>query len=206
MSSEIFIRRPETKDFDAVLECLISYRLHRLGGSKFVDPDFPADSLLTVRNTFCIVDFVNRAWVAEKDGDVLGFCCWDWMDQTMGIAKTVLITVRQEARKLGVGYLLQLARQEEMRAAGAVELHTWSDDPKAIEWYCKKFGYRPQGVEPIHHCLHLFLCGPRAAWGIHRGHVQYAQLTHLRLDLTHRMSSADELSKNGSGKASLRQT
>ncbi len=185
---QVVVRRPEARDFDAVLDCLVAYRLHRLGSSQFVDPDFPAGTLLTLRNTFCVVDFAERAWVAEQAGDVLGFCCWDWQDKAAGIAKTVLMVVRHEARRLGVGQLLQCARQDEARAAGAVELHTWCDDPRTTEWYCKGFGYRPLGIEPIHHCLHLFVCSSRTAWGIHRGHVQQAQLTHLRLDWSTRGS------------------
>ena len=134
-----------------------------------------------MRNKPSIVDFVHNTWVAVRNGTVIGFCCWDWLDQAAGSARTVLICVRPEARSLRVGDALQAARQEDMCAAGAVEVHTWSDDPRVVNWYCRKFGYERLGTEPIHHTLHLFVCDSKAAWGIHRGHLEFGQLTHLRL-------------------------
>lgn len=178
------IRPPSIDDFESSLDCLVSYRLHRLGQVGRLDSDFPEEAILTVRNKPSIVDFAQRTTVAVRDGVVLGFCCWDWLDAARRIAHTVLISVRPEARVLGVGEALQIARLNEMRAAGAVEVHTWCDDPRAVNWYCRKFGYERLGQEPIHHTLHLFLCGSRSAWGIHRGHRQSGQLTHLRLALS----------------------
>jgi len=177
------IRRPALGDFDSCLECLNNYRLHPLQGTRSLDADFPEDAILTVRNRPALVDFSHRTLVAVRDGAVLGFCCWDWLDVTKGVAKTVLISVRPEARAWGVGDALQIARLSDIRATGAVEVHTWRDDPRVVNWYCKKFGYERLAQEPIHHTMHLFVCGDRSAWAIHRGHAAFSQLTHLRLSL-----------------------
>lgn len=183
MPSDFDIRRPTIDDFESALDCLVSYRVHRLQGGGRLDPDFPESAILTVRNKPCVIDFAHHTWVAVRDGVVLGFCCWDWLNRDAGSARTVLICARPEARALGVGERLQTARQEDMRAAGAVEVHTWSDDPRVVNWYCRKFGYERLGAEPIHHTLHLFVCGSKAAWGIHRGHLEFGEITHLRLAL-----------------------
>lgn len=186
MTLGISIRRPHAGDFDSALACLQTYRVHPLGESDLIDPDFPGEALLSVRNKVLRIDFDVGTWVAVRKGEVLGFCCWAWLDYPARIAKTVLIATRQEARKLGVGDLLQQARQEDMSASGAREVHTWCDDARVVTWYCRKYGYQSVGVEPVRHTLHLFTCGSRFAWCIHRGHVQQSQLTHLRLDLTKR--------------------
>jgi len=183
MTGDVIVRRPRAGDFAAVLDCLAAYRFHVLGSTPCADPDFAADEVLTVRNQIGVIDLDRRSWVAEHDGVVVGFCCWDWHDRGAREAKTVLISVRPEARRLGAGHKLQSARQDEMRAAGARLVHTWSDDPAAIHWYCNKFGYEQLGAAPIHHCLHLIRHGAQAAWGIHRGHRASEHLVHLRLVL-----------------------
>lgn len=177
------LRAPTEQDIPGIFRCLASYRLHPLGGSDTVDPDFAPDVILSVRNSICDVNLEEKCWVAEGEGRLLGFCCWDWQDEREGIAKTVLITVVPEARSTGVGYLLQLRRLDEMREEGAREVHTWSDDPKSIRWYQERFGYENLGYEPIFHCLHRFRFGDRDFWGIHRGFVDRDQLAHLRLVL-----------------------
>lgn len=117
-----------------------------------------------------------------RDDQLLGFCCWDWQEETSQVAKTVLITVVPEARSSGVGAMLQNRRLDEMRELGAREVHTYSDDPKAIRWYQERFGYRVIGYEPIYHCLHRFRFGDATYWGIHRGFPDRTELAHLRLE------------------------
>lgn len=181
--SNVILRRPMETDLDGVLACLAAYRFHVLAAGPLADPDFPVDALLTVRNRICVIDLAERCFVAEQNRLVVGFCCWDWLDLSARQAKTVLISVRDEARGAGLGRLLQIARQDDMRRAGAREIHTWSDDPKAIRWYCGHFGYEQLGEEPIHHALHRIVAGSRSVWGIHRGHVEFGRLAHLRLRL-----------------------
>ncbi|HEU4828441.1 MAG TPA: GNAT family N-acetyltransferase [Gemmatimonadales bacterium] len=177
------VRRVEEGDVDAIFACLRTYGFHLLGG-RFADPDFPADAVLSVRNAISHCDLRERCWLAERDGSVLGFCSWDWIDQGNGSAKTLLIVVLPSARSLGVGSLLQRRRMEEMRDLGAREVHTWSDDPKAIQWYQGRFGYAEVGREPLLHCLHRFQWGDRAEWGIHRGFREQDELAHLVANLT----------------------
>lgn len=177
------IRRVEARDVDAVFACLRTYGFHLLGG-RFADPDYPADAVLHVRNAISHFDLRERCWLAERDGAVLGFCSWDWLDEAKGQAKTLLIVVLPAARSLGVGSQLQRRRMQEMQASGALEVHTWSDDPKAIAWYKEHFGYVELGREALLHCLHHFRWGEQAAWGIHRGFRARDELAHLVADLT----------------------
>lgn len=183
ISVNMDIKRPDESHVSAILRCLGAYRFHVFGDSDSADPDFPQDAILSVRNGICHVNLHERCWVAEHDGSVVGFCCWAWRDQKQRSAKTVLISVLPEARSLGVGPLLQRQRLDEMRKQGAREVHTWSDDPKAIRWYQMQFGYQLVDYEPIHHCIHYFSFGERGCWGIHRGFVENDQLAHLVLAL-----------------------
>lgn len=176
----IEIRRPGEGDLDSLFSCLKTYHLHLLGTASVTDPDFPGDAILSVRNAFCYVNLAEKCWIAEQGQQVLGFCCWDWNDPAQKSAKTILISVLPEARSLGIGSLLQQRRMNEMYEAGAKEVHTWSDDPKSIQWYQQRFGYELIGYEPIYHCLHCFTLNERAVWGIHRGFVERNQLAHLR--------------------------
>ena len=111
------IRRVEARDVDAVFGCLRTYGFHLLGGPS-ADPDFPAGAVLSVRNAISHFDLRERCWLAEREGAVLGFCSWAWIDEAQGIAKTLLIVVLPAARSLGVGSLLQQRRMEEMRELG----------------------------------------------------------------------------------------
>jgi ribosomal protein S18 acetylase RimI-like enzyme len=177
------IRRLEEQDIGGVLACLRTYGFHLLDG-RVADSDFPDDAVLSVRNAISDFDLRERCWLAERDGSVLGFCSWDWLDQPQRLAKTLLIVVLPAARSLGVGSMLQRRRMAEMKEAGAREVHTWSDDPGAIQWYKDRFGYVEVGRAPLLHCLHRFRWGERSEWGIHRGFRDRDELAHLVADLT----------------------
>jgi GNAT superfamily N-acetyltransferase len=172
------IVRPSAALVPAMFACLADYRVHRLGDSPRLDPDFDHGAILAVRNAIARVDLAEKCWIAVAGRDVLGFCCWDWLDAARGQAKTVLLAVRRDSRRLGVGSLLQQRRIEEMLSAGAREVHTWSDDAQAVEWYLRR-GYDRLGEEPLCHCLHLFTLGREAWWAVHRGHETSRHLTHL---------------------------
>lgn len=178
---DIEVRRADESLRDGIFDCLRAYRFHLLGEEMRADPDFPEEAILSVRNAICSINLEEKCWVATRGTKVLGFCCWDWRDVALRSAKTVLITVVPEARSLGIGSLLQRRRLEEMGEQGAVDVHTWSDDPKAIRWYQERFGYQLLGYEPIYHCLHRFTLGQQTFWGIHRGFVESEQLAHLML-------------------------
>lgn len=163
----------------AVLEVLAEYRVHPLGGAVLADPDMPADGLLSLRNAIVEVELGSRALVADLGGALVGFACWGWHDRPAAAARTILITVRGRARGAGVGTALQRARMEEMRSAGARSVHTWSDDPAAVAWYERNFGYRRIAEEPVRHALHRFQLGERSWWAVHRGFPGHATLAHL---------------------------
>ncbi|HET7601717.1 MAG TPA: GNAT family N-acetyltransferase [Gemmatimonadales bacterium] len=173
------IRVPALADMPAVFSVLAEYRLHVLGSGSLADPDFPADALLPLRNSIIDVDLASHALVAEHHGAVAGFCCWNWLDEAAREAKTVLISVRRSHRGGGIGAALQQARMDAMWAAGARNIHTWSDDPSAIAWYQRHFGYVALDEEPIRHALHRFHLGDETWWAVHRGFPERASLTHL---------------------------
>ncbi|MGP8233686.1 MAG: GNAT family N-acetyltransferase [Methylovirgula sp.] len=176
------IREPCVEDVSGIFGCLAAYNVHLLSDASRADSDFAEDAIIAVRNKISHINLSDKCWVAAENDMILGFCCWDWLDEAAGAAKTVLISALPEARRLGVGQYLQKRRQEEMRARDAREVHTWSDDPAAIKWYQKMFGYQLIGYEPIRHSLHRFhFDGANSVWAIHRGFIEREQLAHLRL-------------------------
>jgi GNAT superfamily N-acetyltransferase len=177
------IRGPRQDDLDGVFDCVRTYDFHLLQPGGIADPGFPEDAILAVRNRIVEIDLQKRCWVAAGDGRILGFCCWGWLDEVARKARTILICVRPEARKFGIGSLLQERRMLEMREAGARELHTWSVDPQSVRWYETHFGYRDVGEEPLRHSLHRWFWNDRSYWGIHRGFRGRDMLTHLVTDL-----------------------
>ncbi|MDC0336213.1 GNAT family N-acetyltransferase [Pseudodesulfovibrio sp.] len=92
---------------------------------------------------------LTHAWVALKDGQVVGFTGLTMLDDTR--AKTTLLAVLPEYRQHGFGRMLQ---EKRMRAAiylGAETLITNADNPKVIAWYTKFFGYRELKTIPKEH-------------------------------------------------------
>lgn len=173
------IRPPASSEMPDVFGVLAEYRVQRLGTAALADTDFPSDAILSLRNAIVDVDLGARALVALELGSVVGFCCWDWLDEASRAAKTVLICVRRACRGTGTGARLQRARMTAMWEAGAQSIHTWSDDPAAIAWYERHFGYTRMGEEPIRHALHRFHLGDKTWWALHRGFPDRATLTHL---------------------------
>jgi GNAT superfamily N-acetyltransferase len=183
------LRTPREEDLVGVFACLRSYGHHLLGDHEVADPDFCDDAILTVRNGIVHVDLEDKAWVAARGDEVVGFCCWDWIDRGRGSAMTILIAVLPSARGVGAGSLLQRRRMDDMRVRGAREVHTWTDGTDSADWFCRRFGYRAIGVEPVRHALHCWLWRGQTYWGIHRGHRSAETLTHLVADLTVRRAS-----------------
>jgi N-acetylglutamate synthase-like GNAT family acetyltransferase len=179
----ITIRKPDYADLGGIFHCLRFYNLHVLWGDKErIDHDFDDEHIMTVRNSISHINLADKCWIADDGDEVLGFCCWDWRDEESGSAKTVLISVTDAGKTRAVGKMLQQRRQDDMRDRGARELHTWSDDPRAVKWYQRAFGYEIMGQEPIRHSLHRFhFDGEGEVWAMHRGFKQYDMLTHLRL-------------------------
>jgi len=182
-AEDVEIRRPDETDLPGICHCLRDHGFHMLGDGPTADPDFPQDVRLSVHNAVREVNLEEKCWVAIRDGEVLGFCSWAWQDYSRRIAKTVVLSVLCEVRRLGLDRWLLSQNQEEISAEGGRELHVWSDDPKAIAWYQQRLGYTLVGPEPLNHCLHRFHCGDQTVWGIHRGRTGRDQLAHLRVKL-----------------------
>lgn len=178
------VRPPKERELAGVFACLRTYGFRLLGSAGPVaDPDFSNDAVLSLRNRLTYVDLEDKCFVATSGGEVAGLCCWAWLDERRGIAKTVLICVLPELRNRGFGALLQERRMRDMRERGARELHTWSVDPRAVDWYERRFGYRAVGVEPVRHALHRWNWRDQVFWGIHRGYLGRDEMTHLVADL-----------------------
>lgn len=107
------------------------------------------------------------AFVARLDGRVVGVAGYKVLSADR--AKTTLLAVLPEARRHGIGRLLQEKRMDVLHGMGIKTLSTNSDRPETIAWYEKHFGYVRVGSLPK---LHPF------------GHEGIAEWTTLETDLT----------------------
>ena len=88
-------------------------------------------------------------FVAEVDNHVAGFCGYKILSPTE--AKTELMVVDKNYRKLGIGFILQKKRMMDMYEKGIKTLTTNTDLPATIAWYKKHFGYKETGqLKKIH--------------------------------------------------------
>ncbi|MHA2218441.1 MAG: GNAT family N-acetyltransferase [Candidatus Hodarchaeales archaeon] len=81
--------------------------------------------------------------VAKIEGKIVGVCGFKMISKTKG--KTTLLAVHPKYRGNGIGSALQIKRMNEMIKRGAVKIITNADNPKTIDWYKKKFGYKEIG-------------------------------------------------------------
>ncbi len=130
----IQIRRPGKEDWERILEILETANFHHIGGREM--PAFP----------------LSDCFVAVAGGRVIGVAGYRILDDTT--AKTTLLAVDPEHRRDAVGAALQTARQDFLRGRGIKTLYTNADDERVIDWYIRRFGYRPTGkripkVEPF---------------------------------------------------------
>lgn len=100
-------------------------------------------------------------------GRIVGVAGYKVLSATQ--AKTTLLAVLPEVRRLGIGRMLQERRMDALCALGIQTLSTNSDRPETIAWYEKHFGYVRVGALPK---LHPF------------GHEGIPQWTTLETDLT----------------------
>ncbi len=83
------------------------------------------------------------------DGRIVGVAGYKVLSATT--AKTTLLAVLPEARRCGVGRLLQERRMDALCALGVRTLTTNSDRPETIAWYEKYFGYvRVGALQKLH--------------------------------------------------------
>jgi len=91
----------------------------------------------------------QRAWVAEADGQVVGFARarlrWEVSERSLG---WLWIGVRPEHRGQSLGGALYDLAATHLLAAGAERLETYTDD-SAGRTFLEERGFREQGGEPI---------------------------------------------------------
>jgi ribosomal-protein-alanine N-acetyltransferase len=88
-------------------------------------------------------------FVAKVDGEIVGAAGYKILSQTE--AKTTLMAVLPEHRRLGIGRLLQEKRMKTLCEKGIKTLTTNADIPETITWYKKYFGYKEVGkVKKVH--------------------------------------------------------
>ena len=165
---------------DGIIHVLKSYDFTVLPEepNSVIDTRFPDQFLISNH----VSEFVwDRSFVAEHDGEIVGFCHYTIIDQHS--AQTRLLAVLPEHQSLGLGKQLQIARMKAAYGQGIEKLHTHSEHPKSIEWYKKHFGYIDHGsVESLHGLL-FFRLPDRVVWGLHYGFQEYPVLRKLVCNL-----------------------
>ncbi|WP_276258061.1 GNAT family N-acetyltransferase [Haloglomus litoreum] len=96
---------------------------------------------------------VENSFVAEDGEDVVGTASYIVHSDTL--AETASMAVHPDYRGEGLGYRLQAARLEEMRARGIETVRTETDRPGTIDWYIEHFGYERVGTNPKKHDFSL---------------------------------------------------
>ncbi len=128
---EIVIERAREEDRPRIFELLEQANMHRVPSEEM--------PTLTYENYF----------VARFEGKIVGFSGYKILNPTE--AKTELMVVDKRSRGLGVGYLLQQRRMDEMLSRGIRRLTTNADLPETIAWYQKHFGYQEVGkLQKLH--------------------------------------------------------
>lgn len=96
---------------------------------------------------------VAHAFVAEAEGRIVGTCSYLLLADD--VAETASLAVDPAVKGGGVGFRLQQARLDEMRARGIRKVRTETDRPETIRWYIDRFGYRVVGTNPKKHDFSL---------------------------------------------------
>ena len=96
---------------------------------------------------------VPHSFVAEIAGRIVGTC--SYLLLAAGVAETASLAVDPTFKGKGVGFRLQQARLDEMRARGIRKVRTETDRPETISWYVERFGYRIVGINPKKHDFSL---------------------------------------------------
>lgn len=137
----IEIRKMKQEDLDPALALLDGWSMAPLSPTQDI-PD-PERTTLNIENSF----------VALDDGKLVGVA--SYIILSAETAETASLAVAKGCQGLGVGYLLQKARVEEMKLKGIKILRTETDRPETIDWYIKKFGYRIVGTNRKKHSFSL---------------------------------------------------
>lgn len=138
----IAIRRPSEADWDAIVAVLKTANFDAIGSPEMAE--FP----------------LENCFVACCGALIVGVGGYRILDSHR--AKTTLLAVRPEWRGRGIGDLLQTARIAAMKAAGAKEIYTNTDDDAVIAWLERRYGFRRTGT--VIPKLHAFGRTDRDHW------------------------------------------
>ena len=138
---ELIIRKMRRGDVSAAIELLEAWNMAPRSPSKS-EPD-PERSSLILENSF----------VAVRAGGIVGVC--SYILGKPGEGETASLAVDPSCLGQGIGYKLQQARLNEMRARGVRKVRTETDRPETIRWYVSNFGYRIVGTNPKKHTFGL---------------------------------------------------
>lgn len=121
----ITIRRPTEKDAGAISAVLKTANFDAVGSPEM--PEFP----------------LSDCFVAVVEAKVVGVSGYRLLNAATG--KTTLLAVHPAWRGHGIGNMLQEARLEFMRLAGAKRIFTNTDDEAVIAWLERHWGFRRSG-------------------------------------------------------------
>lgn len=163
---KIIIRKALETDIDQILLVLRTYNFHVLAPREghVLDQDFGQE--ITVYNSVSEIK-LDWSWVALIKNQIVGFA--NYKEENRSIAKTTIMTVLPEFRKLGIGQQLQLARMKEAHQQGYAKMITYCENKEVCAWYTKNFGYITLREEPVCHRLHFIRLKNKIIWGIHYG-------------------------------------
>lgn len=138
------LRKMRPADTEPVLALLGRWNMAPIQASSAIPS--PERDRLETENTL----------VAELDGRLVGVA--SYLLRGDHVAETASLAVDPEYLGCGIGFQLQTARLEALRAKGIKRIHTESDRPEVIHWYVSKFGYRVVGRNPKKHAFGRLDC------------------------------------------------
>ena len=124
---------------------------------------------------------LRNAFVALYNEKIVGFSHYKHVKEKL--AKTTIMTVLPEYRKLGIGKDLQIARMKDAYNRGYKQLITYCDTPKVADWYINNFNYKILRTEPNHHRLHFLKVKTEVIWAVHYGFHEFKNCKVLTCDL-----------------------
>ena len=135
------IRNMTGDDLNDVVRILSRWNMAPLAASRDI-PD-PERSTILIENTFV-------ACMVERVVGVASF-----IGLSDRVAETASLAVDPACKGLGIGFLLQEARLDEMIRRGFQKVISETDRPETIDWYIRHFGYRVVGTHAKKHAFSL---------------------------------------------------
>ncbi len=174
------IRTADERDLPAILGVLAHYNFKVLDPRDGAPVDDAVGEIASAYDEVSELDLRNGL-VAVHDGAVVGFCHYKRLRED--VAKTTLISVDPRYARYAFGRALQHARMQGAYQQGFTRMITYCDNPKAVDWYRRYFGYRVTGTEANHHRIHFIPTSGSTIWGVHYGFYENRTVSILETDL-----------------------